>query len=72
VEEEQKAKAVKDIKETVGARIEKLLSGLESVSFCNKQEKLPELIENCREAMAGVRLAMQKLMPDSGKDGKDD
>lgn len=69
VEEEQKAKAVKDIKETVGTRIEKLLSGLESVSFRNKQEKLPELIENCREAMAGVRLAMQKLMPDGGKDG---
>lgn len=72
VEEEQKAKAIKDIKETVGSRIEKLLSGLESVSFCNKQEKLPELIENCREAMAEVRLAMEKLMPDSGKDGKDD
>jgi hypothetical protein len=72
VEEEQKAKAAKDIKEMVGARIEKLLSELESVSFCNKQEKLPELIENCRDAMAGVRLAILKLMPDSGKDGKDD
>ncbi|MBA1334029.1 MAG: hypothetical protein HPY66_1513 [Firmicutes bacterium] len=72
VEEEQKAKAAKEIKEAVGAKIEKLLSDLEAVSFCNKQEKLPALIENCREAMAGVRLAMQKLMPDGGKDGKDD
>lgn len=72
VEEEQKAKAAKDIKEVVSIKIEKLLSELESVSFRNKQEKLPDLIENCREVMAGVRLAMQKLMPDGGKDGKDD
>ncbi|MCL6612587.1 MAG: PAS domain-containing protein [Peptococcaceae bacterium] len=72
VEEEQKAKAAKDIKEAVSIKIEKLLSELESVSFLNKQEKLPDLIENCREAMAGVRLAMQKLMLNGGKDGKND
>ena len=72
LEEEQKAKAAKDIKEAVGIRIEKLLSELESVSFRNKQEKMPELIENCREVMAGVRHAMQKLMPDGRKDEKYD
>lgn len=72
VAEEQKAKAAKEIKETVGASLEKLLSRLESLSPGDKQEKLPELIENCRETMAGVRLAMQKLKTDGGKDGKDD
>lgn len=72
MEEEHKAKAVKHIKEAVGTRIEKLLSELESVSFRNKQEKLPDVIEKGREMMAGVRLAMQKLMPDGRKDGTDD
>lgn len=72
VEEEQKAKATKDIKETVGNKIEKLLSELESINSFDEQEKLPVLIENCRKVMAGVRLAMQKLMLDSRKDVKDD
>jgi len=72
LEEEQKAKAAKDIKEIVGTKIEKLLSELETVSFYNKQEKLPGLIEDCREVIAVVRLAMQKLMLGDRKDGKND
>jgi len=72
LEEEEKAKISKDINEMIGNRIEKLLAELEGVSLGNKQEELPELIENCREVMAGVRFAIQKLMPDRGKDEKHD
>lgn len=72
VEEEQKAKATKDIKEAVGNKIEKLLTELKSINSCDEQEKLSVLIENCREVMAGVRLVMQKIMLDSRKDKEDD
>ncbi len=72
VEEEQKARAAKDLKETAGSRIESLVSELEALSRGDARERLPELIESCREAMCDVRSAMQKLAQDGGRDGKDD
>ncbi|MCX7841625.1 MAG: PAS domain-containing protein [Clostridia bacterium] len=68
LEEEQKEKAAKDLKEVLSVKIEKLFSEIEAVSFDNKNDKLPNLIDKCREIMSGIRLAMQKLIQDGRRD----
>ena len=72
VEEEQKAKAAREVEETIGVQIAQLLEELESMNADDDQEKLSGMIDNCREVMAGIRLAVHKLMQDSGKDVEDD
>lgn len=68
IEEEQKAKVANRINELVGERIADIIAELETVSMENRMEKLPYVIDWCRETMAGVRLAMGKLMGEGGKD----
>jgi Zn-dependent metalloprotease len=72
IEEEQKAKAEKEIKEMLGIKIKNLLSDIELISHNSEYEKLPGLIEDCRDLMAGVRLALQKLIKKAGEDEIDD
>lgn len=62
IEEEQKAKAAKEIREEIGTKIEKLITEMQNVRPDEQQQKLPVLIERCRELMAGIRISVQKLM----------
>ena len=68
MEEEYKSKAAKELREEIGTKIEKLISELQNVKSGQQQQKLPALIEKCREVMNGVRSALQELMPDNRRD----
>jgi len=68
MEEEHKANAVRQLRETIGMEIEKLISEIKSVEPDEQHQKLPALIDSCREVMAGVRSAVQKLMPNDRRD----
>lgn len=61
LEEEQKSKMIGEIQDTIGLRVEQLLTELDSALALTDQEQITILSEKCRSILNDVRIVVHRL-----------